>query len=720
MKIHKDDRSKNKTISQAIIRSNSSTMLLAILIYAAVTLFISYFTSTQIMKNSLRGKTTESTARIEWILQSYKNTVYCLGTMPELSDDSITIEEKINILKARTQTFGFVDFGLTDKNGINLYDNISLADRPYIAEALKGNVTFTGPFTSKSDGKSLIMVCAGPVWENGIPGSSIDSVVFCAISPAPLNMTVAQLKSSRNSTAYIISGNGQTVASPDAQKVLTRYSSMEESEKNPRNKPLYQTAKIEKTFLETDVTDIMVRQNGVLRAYSSCKIKNSPGWVMIQTVPVTNSMSNFFGTLVIMTLFGVSLLLACYFIMKKNARNISEPIQKLSERLRHASAGDFTSEVQIDTSLTDIQHISEAIQHLMSRMSSVLGETKGSADLTNIFTFFDINEYEDISINFEKAMNVNLYIYDKNMNLWLGPKDENPANAITKNITVSGRLAGKFTIAPRSNCILHHEEMDAIITTLSNLLGKILERTINREERYKAWQQNELINVNNILSRTENISDRLKHFINMSRQSVARDSRPDWIALASEAEKQISLINESTEYARFTSLNAEIHEADYSTQELYEEISDRVKSAIGTKKGIRIEKPVHLPAKLFGDKSSIERAVTRSIITLCNFNKSSEISMHVSCVKSGLGSALVIGTVIEYPVLTRTDIERLKIFAIKSDHTGETLTAFEQKILSAVKIISNMNGTFSVDLPENGSTLTVTISIPQLEAKAEE
>lgn len=720
MNIHNRTLNKSRTISQAIIRSNSITMLVAILIYAAVTLFSSFFTSVQIMKNSLHGKTTESAVRIEWILQSYKNTVSCLGTMSELSDENLSIEEKINILKNRTQPFGFVTAGLTDKNGIGLSDGISRADRHYVSEALKGKVTITGPVTSRSDGKSLVIVCAGPVWKDGIPGGTVDSIVFCSIAPDTLNQTVVQLKTSRHSMAYIISENGQTVASPDPARVTAKYSTIEEAAENPENKALAQTASIEKSFLNTDTADVIVRQNGLLQAYCGCKVKNSPGWVLIQTVPVTDSMANFFGTLVIMSIFGLSILQACYLVMKRHIRSISDPIEKLSDRLRHASAGDFTTEVQIDTSLSDIQHITEAIQHLMSRMSTVLGETKGASDLANMFAYFDIGEYEEISSKFENALNVDLFIYDKNMNLWLGPKDGNSANGISRNITVNGRLAGKYVISPRPNCMLHREEMESIITSLAQLIGKILEKTVNREERYQARQQNELINVNNILSRTENISDELKKWINLSRQSVNRDTRPDWISLASEAEKQISLINESTEYARFTSLNAEIHETDYSTQELYDQISEKIKSAIGNRKSIRFKKPSDLPPNLFGDKSAIERAVTRSITTLCNFNKSSEISLNVNCIKSGLGSALIIETIIEYPVLTRTDIERLKIFSLKNDHTGETLTAFEQKILSAVKLISNMNGTFSVDLPENGSTLTVTISIPQLEAKAGE
>lgn len=694
--------SKPKTFSQVITLSSTRTILLALAICAVIVACGSFFTSTQIMTNSLMGKTKDGAIHLQWILQSYKNVVTSLGTMPEFSDENLSPQEKMHLLTERTQAFGFITAGILDKTGTGIADGISHSDKPYFAEAYGGRVSIAGPVISRSDNKSKVIVCAGPVWKDGIPGSTVDGIVFCSINPEVLERTVQFMNFQKNGKAYIIDQNKNIVVS---WKVDERF-------RNSSKK----IQKVEETFLFSEREVFRIHIKGLMNGFVGAHIGNTPGWTLILTSPVTDSMSNFMVTLLSILIFGLSLLFSARFVMASNAQRISKPVKELAERLRHASVGDFSSDIPVDGSLEEISVISEATQRLINRISSILAGSNASTDFSNIFSLFDINEYEDICSAFEDSFNISLCIYDKNMKKKLGSECDDSMNGITQNIYINGRLAGKFIISPRHNCSLRHEELEAIVLNLSLLLGKILQNIVNREERYQVWQQNEMINVNNILSRTENISQEIKKWLDMAKRNASHDTRLDWISISSEAEKQISLINESTEYARFTSLNAEIHEEDYNSRSLIENISSKTKHETPGRHQIHINVDPELPVMLFGDKDSIERSITRSLISLQNFNSDSDISVSFNYEKKGLGLNLLVRIIIQTPSLTQNEIERLKLFVMKSDHTGETLTVFEQKILTAVKLVYNMNGHVEVSLPHEDSDMTVTISIPQLDA----
>ncbi len=695
-------KDRTRTISSVITNSNSLLILATLFSFGFVCLIFIYFSIARTMISGLKNEAKASAKRIEWVVQSYKNIAEGIGSIPELSDPDLPVKEKMKILDARSKEYGLIRCGLVSLDGFSEHDGKFRGDRRYFMEAQNGRISINDPVVSRTDGQIAVIVGA-PVWKNGIYSSEVDSVLFCSLYPEIINDIVKEIGTTKHSRAYIIGTRGLTVASTEKYKVISRYSNIIQAENNPKLKKI---AKIENEALY-NVKHVHSNLRGLsLRFFISCPIEGTPGWTLMIESPLVDYLSTFFWALLVLTLTGTATLFISRTKMKSYAENISLPVRKMAERLQKAATGDFTSEVIPDNSLDEVKVISGATQKLVSRMDRVLNETAEDSNSQNPNFLLNLQNLTEANNNFEQALNLNISIYDKFMNRIFGSEPEKYAPQFPENITISKRIVGKLIVSPKHECTLSVEQIDSFLKYLSRLIDNTLDTIVNRERHYHARRQNDIININSILSESEKFSNDLFAWIYNQKDSLSPGGKNSLVEI-------IYHINEFTEYTRFASSTPEVHESDYQTKLLAEKLDSKTEAA-ANKRNIKIIKGSNLKDKLFGDHEAIIHSVSHALIALNNENLNSPITVTIDTENHPLSVSLKILITIEKPSFSKKQISHLELLAEQYSLEDELLSSFENKIISSFKLVRKLNGTVKIN---SDSNLHIDFSFPQLLAE---
>lgn len=689
---------KVKSVQSVITHSNTTLLLIAIVLFGLCSLIFIFFTSMQVMVRSLTNTANGTAQRVEGTISAYENLCGSFSTMPTLSlpDEVFPLEQKINLLTDRAKQFGLLRVGLLDNNGISSLDGKSRAERRYFQEAMKGNITINDPVVTISD-KQVAIIVGGPIWKDGIINSEVNSVVFCSIYPETFNEIVMTMGPSKHSKGRIIGEDGVTIASTERNKVLSQYSNINASIRDPQNSTYRKLAKIEKAALSHDQKLFFYSDGLSIKGVVAQPIQNTNNWILLIEAPINDFLQSFYLAFLVFTISGIIVIETCRAMMKKYARQVSIPVTNMAERLRKAAVGDFTSEVESEDSLEEVIIISNATQKLVNRMAMVLNETSDSSEKKNAFNFFNLVNCQDFCTVLENSLNVSISIVDTEGTLLIGTIPKDLSGAVEEKIYAGKKLFGKYYVIPRTNCVLDYSQTKAFAKTMVDIISKVFELFISREESFQAFKKNEIINMNDILSGTESISERIAELIEESKDNLPAATKKQLRAL-------VSKINESTELARLTDMNSHIQETDYNLRELSQKFDT---------KNILIVEP--FVEKLFGDEENIRRSVNCILKYLVCENENADVNVLISCEKLSIATNLKIRISDKAPAFTENQIERLKMLAGKLSLNGEILTTVEQKFLSAFKQIYKMNGTISVECFGSG-ILNISISIPQLEA----
>ncbi len=175
------------------------------LIACGVSSIIPNYNSTMTTVDYMMSETALLAAgRVEQELLAYKNVVMDTGCIPQLSDPTVSTDEKQEIISERCTMHDFQRGNIIGLDGISIFDGNDYSDREYVRQAMQGNVYVSEPLISKITGELSIMVAA-PLYEDGIYGDSIVGVVYFVPHETFLNDIVSAIEIGENSRAYMLS-----------------------------------------------------------------------------------------------------------------------------------------------------------------------------------------------------------------------------------------------------------------------------------------------------------------------------------------------------------------------------------------------------------------------------------------------------------------------------------------------------------------------------------
>ena len=378
------------------------------------------YTSTRsLSKTSLEETTRTAAQKAEWEIRSYVNIARDLGTVPKLTDPNATEAEKQEALAIRTEMFNLQRCNVVDSNGMGL-DGVDYSGYDFFRRSMSGEYLIFEPTVSPATGKVTVITSA-PLWLNGERNSQVVGVVYIVPDEEFLNDIVRDLViEGSGGSAYIIDGNGNTVAAVDTATVV-----------NGEN--IEQMAKTDKSWEGLAGIHERMRngENGFWRGkygktmsfLSYYPVDGTDGWSLAIYVP-----ENFFmGTAKTSIYFTVAVLAVAIavasFMAVKKGNAVGSRIRVCAERIESLSTGDLTSPVPVINDSDETGVLAKSTSDLVERLNGMIGDmgrilgSMAEGDLavsTNLGKSYYSGDFEQLRSH---AKNINIKFSDTMTNI---------------------------------------------------------------------------------------------------------------------------------------------------------------------------------------------------------------------------------------------------------------------------------------------------------------
>ncbi len=675
--------------------------------------------------------------RVYWALQSYKNIVSCIGTVPALSDPNTPLEYKKEILDGFCEKYGLIRSKVINADGYSEMDDTPTyrGDRNYFKQAMKGNVYIQEPVVSRTDGQ-IAIIGAAPLYKNGSCEEEIVGVVFISIDPNLIHDIIEGTELSKNSFAHIIAQTGTVVASSDMSLVYDQNNNIQNAKFDRKYKAI---AKVEQKMLDGETGAETVRMNGHLYFVSYAPIKDTPGW----SICVGSAYVDYIDTLFLLVLLMVECLIISVFIVRirstKIANEVAEPVRRMSENIRKAaeSGADIASLDTKDGNVSEeepivMKIISEAMGSIMDRLDLATTEAKEFLDSAVITDLVSSDMLRYIHGYYKAAFGVNVIVADSKGVVLVGRTNHGlvDANALRADesacfIMLNDRVIGSVIFKIPENCILDKSDAQHHAIYVSKILeivalGNFRRSLQNRNNLKHAKDELEKINEYNIEigEAARKMADEGEEIRNSGN---AEDLREYAAKLISFCYDIVSRTDDFTNYNDRSGMSVRIREHVYKVDELVSDLKndlERMHSALAEK--ISVNKSVDMPETLLGDAHRIRRMVENLVTAMTDEESDGAVEVYFESKKSSYATCLSV-SIHGNKIQDENERERLKNLFEEEEEAGtvEGISASDLKLLSIARVVRRMNGHLRINEGSDGETWC-TVVIPQLEVGADD
>lgn len=317
-----------------------ATVLIVLVAVGASSITLNYRSALATVEQMMSETVVLAAERIEQELTAYKNVAVDTGCIPQLSDESVSVEEKRSIIDERVSMHGFQRGNVIDIDGRSIFDGNDYSDREYVKQAMQGNVTVSEPLISKITGELSIMVAA-PMYANGEQGSEIVGVVYFVPPETFLNDIVSSIKVSESSRAYMLNKAGDTIADITLDTIITQ--NIEKEAQNDSS--LQELADLHKDMCEGKNGFGSFHDSDGERFLAYAPVGGTDGWsVGVSALKMDYLSDTYFGIIINLVVIGVSIL-ASIVVALKLSGNIGAPMRACANRMKQLVEGDLSSPI---------------------------------------------------------------------------------------------------------------------------------------------------------------------------------------------------------------------------------------------------------------------------------------------------------------------------------------------------------------------------------------
>ncbi|MCX8047645.1 MAG: methyl-accepting chemotaxis protein [Anoxybacillus gonensis] len=355
------------------MRSIRGKLLLVIMPLVVISLFLVAYLNHQKAKQFLEDQF-EQTAKVE--LDRLQNAVNQWVTDHKRLIEGLSSEGGWNIVEFQKNearlahiqktwsTFELI--AIADRNGKAYADGreLSIRDRSYFQEALKGKTSISDVIVSRATGEKVIVI-ASPIREKG----EIVGVLFGTVKTEEITNLVVDVEIGKTGYGYLIQQDGVLIAHPNKKYVLEKNLLQE---KNDKLVSLLRHVLAGKTGMG------IYEFEGVKKYAFYAPIK-STGWGLVLTVPVDEATEKLYYLAILsFVTAGVVILFAVVAIVLFASRLV-RPLQKLSQLTKEVASGDLT--VTIDhRSKDEVGQLGQYFQQMVHHMRNMLQQLHDSAE----------------------------------------------------------------------------------------------------------------------------------------------------------------------------------------------------------------------------------------------------------------------------------------------------------------------------------------------------
>ena len=358
-----------KSIRKKITICLMATVLAALLAVGASSIVLSYRSTVATVSQMMSETAVLAAERIEQELIAYRNVAMDTGCIPQLSDASVSVDDKRAIIDERVKMHGFQRGNIIGADGISIFDGNDYSDRKYVKQAMQGTVYVSEPLISKITGELSIMVAA-PLYSDGSRNAKIVGVVYFVPPETFLNNIVSSIKVGESGRAYMITRSGDTIADITLDTVTTQNIEREAQS----DSSLKELAALHK--------DMRQGQNGFgsfhsqdgIRYAAYAPVNGTDGWSVAVTALKLEYLSDtYFGILINVIAIIASILVSIVVALKLSS-NISVPMRACAERMKLLVAGDLESPVPQVRGQDETAELTRSTAEMVTGLNTIIND----------------------------------------------------------------------------------------------------------------------------------------------------------------------------------------------------------------------------------------------------------------------------------------------------------------------------------------------------------
>lgn len=383
-----------KSIKSKILVCMSLTVVLSLIVVGGLGCILSYRGTQSTLRSTMQETAIVAADRVSYELQVYQNVAREAGCIADLSDNTVLLSKKYEILQQKLDMYDLQRYNLLNTRGVSLIDGTDYSDRTYCQEALKGNTYVSEPLVSSVTGEVTVIVAA-PLWENGEMGGRVAGVVYFVPEETFLNDIMTSLQVSKGGSAYMLDAQGNTIAHKNMDNIRNQENTIEEAKTNASLAPL---AAIESQMIIGESGFGLYTYNGEQKFTAYAPIPNTNGWSIAINAPTADFMGATYQGIVVTIVTTVAAAVVAATLALRLALGIGKPIQACSARLNLLAQGDLTAPVPE-------LHRNDEVGELVTSTKSIVGS------LSAMIQDIDYQLHEMSGGNFDiRSRNTGLYV----------------------------------------------------------------------------------------------------------------------------------------------------------------------------------------------------------------------------------------------------------------------------------------------------------------------
>ena len=410
-----------QTIRGKILSSMLITVVTVLAVLGIASIVMTYANNVDILGQTMLETARIASVRVEQELQAYKNMATDVGCTPELADFSASIDKKKQIVDERAAAYGMEYGNLLTNTGRSMFGGITgHADTEYFQVAFSGETYMSEPIISKDTGEMCFIISA-PLWRDGKAGTEVIGVVYFAAPITFLNDIVSSIHVSANSSAYIINGEGTTIADVVLDTIMIE--NVEEQAKS--DKSLAGRAAVHARMRNGEVgfAQYDVQGGGIFTSFAP--ISNTANWSIALAADRNDFLGGVKSILALTAVLIIISVAVSAFIAARLASGIGNPVRLCAERLRQLADGDLNTAVPTVKNKDEISILAESTARIVDAQQKIIGDANyllaemaggnfnvasriGDASYVGAYSAL-IHSMNDLSINLSQTLyNINV------------------------------------------------------------------------------------------------------------------------------------------------------------------------------------------------------------------------------------------------------------------------------------------------------------------------
>ena len=353
-----------KTIKQVLSKRIFRFVLIVTFNFFIVAFGIMYFMTSNSLDQSTMQASMGYNKSVENAIENFKIKAELIAQNDEITDMSTPLEQRKKVLEKLSKENGFIDISVSDANG-KTYNGTDISDRDYFKGAMNAETYISSPVIRKTD-SSIILFVATKIHNK----SGYNGIIYAALSSDQFSKMVQDIKIGNKGYAFIVDKTGTIIAHPNQELVNKFENYINKAKEDDSYKKV---GSVFEDVLASKEGSARVKLEGQNDQMHFINIEGTDGWKLCVNASVNEGMFWLYIFIGLAITFFIANGLISLRVAKSIAYKISDPIEKLTERIESLAVGDIHTEVPEIKTGDELEIVADSLQSTINSLNSYIG-----------------------------------------------------------------------------------------------------------------------------------------------------------------------------------------------------------------------------------------------------------------------------------------------------------------------------------------------------------